>query len=61
MKATTLEAWQVYARRCERLDAEEAKEALPWWKVLSPVQIIGIACVELASLAMLAELAGFFN
>ena len=58
MRPATLEAWQVYAARCRRLDAEEAKEALPWWKVLSPAQIAGIALVELASLALLARLAG---
>ena len=58
MKTTTLEAWQVYAARCRRLDAEDAKNAAPWWASLSFPQIVMICAVELVSLAVLAKLFG---
>lgn len=61
MRPATLEAYKLYAARCARLDAEEAKEALPWWRILSPWQIAGIALVELASLALLAKIAGLLS
>ena len=47
MKPQTLEAWQVYASRCKRLDAE-AERAIPWWvgnlhKVLMAEAALGAA------------------
>ncbi len=58
MKTSALEAWQVYAARCRRLDAEDAKNVTPWWASLSFPQIVMICAVELGSLAVLAKLFG---
>lgn len=58
MKTSTLEAWQVYAARRRRLDAEDAKVLPPWWASLTIPQIALICAVELGSLAVLAKLFG---
>lgn len=56
MRTSTLEAWQVYADRCRRLDAEDAKACPPWWASLTFRQIALICAIELGSLALLAKL-----
>ena len=57
MKASTLEAWQVYAARCRRLDAEEAKSApLPWWVRHSVEELALLACAQLVLLAWVGGL-----
>lgn len=58
MKTSNLEAWQVYAARCRRLDAEDAKSMPPLWKVLGWKRVAAIAMLELGSLAVLAKLLG---
>jgi hypothetical protein len=57
MRTSTIEAWQVYAERCRRLDAEEAKSIKPWWASLTATQIVLICTIELGSLALLSHLA----
>ena len=58
MKPQTLEAWQVYAARCRRLDAEAAKAApTPWW-MSTRVEIIG--AVLAAEALLLAAVAGLW-
>ncbi len=56
-RVDTIEAWQVYAARCKRLDAEEAKVARPFWKTLRRRQIVAILAAELGSVALLVHLA----
>jgi hypothetical protein len=57
MRPATLEAWQIYAERCRRLDNEEAKAVKPWWASLTIPQIVMICTIELGSLALLNHLA----
>ena len=55
MKATNLEAWQLYAARCRRLDAEEAKREPSWWDCFSKWEaVVMAAAVEAVALCWAA-------
>ena len=55
MRPATLEAWQVYAARCRRLDREAAKAApAPWW-MSTRVEVVGaVLTLEAVLLAVVA-------
>ena len=55
MKPATLEAWQLYAARCRRLDAEEARREPSWWGWAARLELaVMVAAVEAAALCWAA-------
>lgn len=55
MRPATLEAYKLYAARCARLDAEEARREPAWWGWAAKVELVVMAAaVEAVALCWVA-------